>query len=708
MAELLFEIGTEELPSWFVLQAKDAMGELMKQYLDEVQLSYKNITCFATPRRIATLITELAEKNPERVEKRRGPAVNVAFDEAKNYTKAAIGFARSSGIEPNDLVVEATDKGEYIFAPIKQGGKSAKTLLPPILKKVVESFPAPRKMRWGNVQVPFLRPIVWLTALLDNEIIPIEIANLTAQNTSLGHRFLAPSAIEITKPSNYLKQLEDAYVIADINARQENTWHIAGEVCTEGLLPIYNEELLDEVTNLIEYPFGILGKFDKSYLELPEEVLTTTMMHHQRYFPVRDSDGKLAPYFVAISNNKVSDESIVRKGYEQVLAGRLYDAYFFWEADKKKSLSQHAWKLSGIGFHKELGSMADKIGRVSEAVINLAKLINLSKAEQKILEAALPIFRADLSTQMVYELPELEGVMAKIYALAENQPADVADVLEQGVRPNKPDDPLPESCVGALLATSDRLDTLVGFFAMGKHPSGSADPFGLRRATIALARILNSQGWLVSLEDLLAATIKSYDSNPVEVTAKSTTEVIAFIWDRVTNLLVEEGINVTLVRSATADNPAIILAAQRCHLLKTLSKEEGFDHLLMLYKRAANLAKEAEAEIEVDPKYFESEYETILFTALNTAKEALDKLMNHASKILGVWDLGKGPEIELTGLGDDINNLLNLKVPLDEFLDNVLVKVDNEKIRYNRLALLREVRDGLRALGSLEGLEGNL
>ena len=287
MAELLFEIGTEELPSWYVSKAKDAIGELLGQYLDEAQLGYKATFAYATPRRIAIVIEGLAEKDPERIEKRRGPAENVAFDEEGKFTKAAIGFARSNGIEPNDLVIEENDKGKYVFANIKQGGRDTRDILLPLLKKVVENLPAPRKMRWSTVEAQFLRPIAWLVALFDNEVLPIELAGLTASNVSLGHRFLAPMGISITKPSDYVEQLEQAYVIPDIIARQEKTWHAIQQVCNENLSPIYNEDLLDEVTGLIEYPFAVLGQFDESYLKLPEEVLITTMIHHQRYFPIK-------------------------------------------------------------------------------------------------------------------------------------------------------------------------------------------------------------------------------------------------------------------------------------------------------------------------------------------------------------------------------------------------------------------------------------
>ncbi len=705
MAELLFEIGTEELPSWYVLQAKKAIADLLGEHLAEVKLPYQNITSYATPRRIAVVVKKLAEKNLERIEKRRGPAVGVAFDETGKPTKAAIGFARSSGVEPSDLKLEEVDKGEYVFAHIKQGGKSAKDLLPPVLKKIVENLPAPRKMRWGTVETPFLRPITWLTALLDSEVLPVKVAGLSAKNVSFGHRFLAPLAINITEPNDYIKKLEEAYVIAEVVTRQEKTWQVIQKVCNEDLLPVYDEDLLDEVASLIEYPFAVLGEFDKSYLKLPEEVLITTMIHHQRYFPIRDSEGKLAPYFVAISNNKVLDEVPLRKGYEKVLNGRLYDAYFFWETDQKKSLSQHAWKLSGIGFHKDLGSMADKVSRVSESVLNLAKLISLDKKDKEILEAALPIFRSDLGTQVVYELPKLEGTMARAYALVEGQPLEVAEVLEQGIRPTTPGGPLPSSTVGALLAVSDRLDTLVGFFAMGKRPSGSADPFGLRRAAIALARIVSSQGWLVKIDSLLAEAVQSYASSKVEVGSTVEEELREFIWDRVTGLLAEEGINITLVRAAVADNPPIILAVQRSHLLKALSGEEDFENLLILYKRAANLAKEAEDETKVDAKHFDTEYEPALLAALKDAEGALEQLMNQATQTLSTWDLGQGPETQLKGLDNNISTLLNLKAPLDDFLDNVLVKVDNEKVRNNRLALLREARDSLRALGALECLE---
>jgi glycyl-tRNA synthetase beta chain len=707
MPDLLFEIGTEELPSWYVTQGRDALAATTRSALADARLSHGRMSAFATPRRLAVLIEGLAERSERRSEKRRGPPESAAFDRDGKPTRAALGFAETNGVDPAELLVEDTDRGRYLFAVKEVGGAAAAELLPPILLSLVEELPAPRKMRWGAGDLAFVRPVAWLVALLGDDVLPFETGGVRSGRTTRGHRFLAPGEIELPNPAAYLPALQEAFVVADVEERRRATWLAVCEAASsQGLAPVEDDALLDEVTSLVEMPFGVLGGFDDDYLELPDEVLATVMIHHQRFFPVLSRSGGLAARFVSVSNNRVPDASVVRQGYERVLAGRLYDARFFWDADRQKSLSQHAWELSGIQFHGSLGSMADKVARVGDTARRLEAALGLNEAEAATLERSLPIYRADLGTGMVFELPELEGVMAKAYALAEGLGEDVGQALEDGVRPKGPDDRLPLSRVGAVLSVADRLDKLIGFFAAGKRGSGSADPFGLRRDALGLARIVGAQGWESTVRALLEAAAGSYHDASVTVDQQVLEDVDRFVWDRVGSLLADQGLSVHVVRAASKDNPSVILAARRAHLLSALSREGEFPAFMTLYKRAANLAERAPVGIEIEPKRFTVPEEAPLHRALPVARAGIDELMTLAAGSLEPWDLSHAPIEGLPELDAAVAKVLEIKEPLDAFLDDVLVMVDQEEVRNNRLALLREVRDSFRPLGALEELEG--
>ena len=706
MATLLFEIGTEELPSWYVTQGRCALVELARERFDAARLPYEAMRGFATPRRLTLRVEGLAEQRARRTERRRGPSADVAFDADGQPTKAAAGFARGQGVEPEALIVEETERGRYVFAEVETGGERAVDLLPELLADLVRDLPAPRKMRWGAVDVAFVRPVAWLLARLDDAVVPVDVAGVRAGTQTRGHRFEAPDAIELGPIDDYQDALRRAHVLVDPAERRDATVSaIAVAAEAEGLEPLWDQDLLDEVVDLVERPTAVVGRFDARYLVLPDEVLATVMIHHQRFVPLRSSDGAIADRFVGVSNTEAVDLDAVRAGYEAVLDGRLYDARFFWDADRSKTLSQHAWALSGIAFQKDLGSMADKVTRVGESAPVLAEVLEADDDVLATLRAALPIFRADLATEMVYELPELEGVMARAYAVAEGQPSAVAQALEDGIRPLVPGGTLPEGEAGAILAVCDRADKLLGFFALGKRPSGSADPFGLRRDAGALARIAAARGWAIPLGGLLATAARGYDEGPVTVGDGVRGEVAGFIWDRVGSLLAEEGIGVTTVRAATAGDPSVILAARRAHLLAALAGTEAFDELLALYKRAANLSDAAPEGAEADPERFDAPQEGPLFEALPVARSGIAALWKDVAEQLPAWSLGEGPA-RRPEPGPALDRVLSLKDPLDRFLDDVLVMVDDPVVRENRLALLREVRDTLRRLGGLEHLGG--
>lgn len=704
MATLLFEIGTEELPSWYVVQGRSALIELTRSRLTDARLAFDEAVGWSTPRRLTVKVTGLAEQRERRVERRRGPSADVAFDAEGVPTKAAAGFARGQGVDPSELKVEETERGRYVFAEVATGGEPAMEVLPDLLAGLVRDLPAPRKMRWGEVDVPFVRPIAWLLARLDDALVPVDVAGVHAGTTTRGHRFEGPGEIEVGALDDYLDLLRSARVLADPDERRAATVAAITEAAeADGLQPLWDEDLLDEVVDLVEWPTAVVGSFDAGYLVLPDEVLATVMIHHQRFVPLRDGDGAIAARFVGVSNTEAVDLGTVRSGYEAVLDGRLYDARFFWDADRNKTLAQHAWGLSGIAFQKGLGSMADKITRISESAPRLAEALEMEDEVASVLDAALPVFRADLATEMVYELPELEGVMARAYAVAEGQPRAVAQALEDGVRPHAPGDPLPEGEAGAILSVCDRADTLLGFFALGKRPSGSADPFGLRREATALARITAARDWPLSLSAVLATASSGYSGGVVTIEDDVRGQAASFVWDRVASLLADEGIGVTTVRAATSGDPSVILAARRAHLLAALSGTEAFDELLMLYKRAANLSDAAPEGAEADPDYFDAPQEGPLFEALPEARSGVDALLKELQRQLPAWSLGHGPSARPEP-GPALARVLSLKEPLDRFLDDVHVMVDDAAVRDNRLALLREVRDVLRRLGGLEHL----
>ena len=704
MSTLLFEIGTEELPSWFVRQADAALPERARARFAAAHLRHGAARVYATPRRLALLVEGVATHTERRVEARRGPAEAAAYDADGRPTRAAIGFARGCGVDPATLVVEETDKGRYVYARREIGGEAAADVLPELLAGLIDDLPAPRKMRWGSHDVSFVRPLAWLVALLDDQVVPVRFADIVAGRASRGHRFLHPHSVELARAGDYRQALSAADVVVERAERRAAVVAAAqAAAAAAGLELVRAADLEEEVVDLVESPSAILGAFDARFLDLPEAVLATVMIHHQRFFPTREQSGAFAPAFVAISNNRVPDDAVVRSGYEQVLRGRLDDARFFWDADRRQTLAQHAWALGGIGFHKELGSMADKVARVAQSTRRLAELLGASKEEAAALKQALPLFRADLATQMVYELPELEGTMGAAYARAEGLPDAVALALEDGALPRGPAGALPQSRVGALLAVADRLDTVTAFFAIGRRPSGSADPFGVRRAALGALRTLAAQGWRVPLPKVLEAVAAAFSGSEADADVQA--EVERYLWDRVAGLLAEEGLPPMVIRAAVHGSRSVIGAGRRAHLLHALVGVAGFGDLLTLHKRAANLVAKVDSQARVRPGLFRDPVEAPLHDALPEARRGVERLMASARKQLAPWDLGRGPQAQLVDLDAAVADVVLLKAPLDAFFEGVMVMVDDADVRTNRLALLAEVAEALSDLGALEHLE---
>ncbi len=706
--DLLFEIGTEELPNWYVDEGADALAALVSERLSTVGFAPASVVGYGTPRRLAVVAFGVPEVSARSVEARRGPSAAVAFDAAGAPTRAATAFATANGVDASTLEVRETERGPYVYAVVEVGGEAAGDVLGPLLAAIVADLPAPRKMRWADELTAFVRPVAWLLARFGGEALRFSAAGVESGEVSYGHRFLAPGPVVVGSPSEYLPALLGAKVSADRAARREQVAAAVAEVAgASALTPLRDEALLSEVANLIEWPFPILGSFEESYLELPEEVLSTVMIKHQRYFPTRDAAGKLARHFVAVANNAVSEESVVRANYERVLAGRLYDAGFFWRSDRSKSLSQHAWALSGIAFQRDLGSMADKVARVGLGAASLADALELSDGEREVLERAMPLFRADLASEMVFEFPELEGTMARAYALAEGLPEGVADALRDGVLPRGQGGELPVSAVGAAISVADRIDKLVGFFAIGKKPSGSADPFALRRDALAVARIVSARGWTAPLALIVEAAASAYRDSDVTVSGETQAEVVEFLWDRVEALLVDHGYSVPVVRAAVQGSATPLGAGRRAVLLSVLVERAEFADLMALYKRAANLASKAPAFLDAPVRgVFTEPQEAPLYDALPVAQHGVERLLDLVSDALPAFDIEEMPRPVLVGLEEPLAEILALKAPLDAFLDGVLVMAEETALRDNRLALLKAVVDVLKRLGALEQLGG--
>nr|WP_246351379.1 glycine--tRNA ligase subunit beta [Deinobacterium chartae] len=684
----MFEIGTEELPAFYVDEGREGLRNLLGERLNAARLSWESLELFSTPRRLAARVRGLAAAQTRLESERRGPSV-------KAGERAAAGFAASLGLSAGQL----TERDGYLYARVVEEGRPALEVLPDLLADVVRDLPAKRKMRWGAVEdCAFVRPVAWLLALLDEDVVPVRVAGLEAGRSTRGHRFLAPDAFEVRSPDSYEAQLREAYVLADPRERREAVVQAAQAALEEGMALEGREALLEEVVNLVEYPFGILGTFDPKYLALPDEVLAETMIVHQRYFPVRVGE-RLGNRFVVISNNRVPDVSVPLVGYVQVLDGRLSDAKFFWDADLRKSLEEHRQQLAGRAFQKGLGNMLDKQGRVARLSVRLAERLRL---EVDRVREATQYFLADLSTQMVYEYADLAGVMGRAYALTAGVAPEVADLLAQGVRPVTAEDPLPSVPEGAVLSLADRADTLTGFFSLGKGPSGSADPFGLRRLGIGTVRELGAFGFDLPVAQLLQLAALEYREADVTVEPEALEAAEAFLWERFSALMTAQGYAPQAVRAARAASGSIYDAAWRVAVLAEMARQPGFEDLTQLYKRAANLSKDVQA---AQPSHEAAEHdaERRLIDALPHLEEAVRNLEAAGKAAFRPWDLAEAPRraagVDLEGA---VGAVTAIKPDLDAFFDGVMVMVDDPMARENRLRLLASVRDAVRRIAPLE------
>jgi glycyl-tRNA synthetase beta chain len=676
-ADLLIEIGTEELPPKALRTLMTAFGENVTAAIDEERLAHGAVHTYASPRRLAVVVEKLASGQEDRSVVQKGPPVSVAFDGDGNLTPAGAAFAKKCGVDAAQLGRSKTDKGEWLSHEATECGKLIDELLPALIEKALASLPIPRRMRWGAGDAEFVRPVHWVVLLHGSEVIAANILGIDSGSKSRGHRFHSSGPIEIKDASSYVKTLEsDGYVIADFERRRQMV--VAGVTAAAakaGGVVVDGESLFDEVASLVEWPVPITGGFDADFLRLPREVVVSTLTGHQRYFPVADESGALLPTFITVANLESSAPDKVRDGNERVIRPRLADAAFFWDNDRRLALAGRQDGLREVVYQHGLGSVFDKSMRVSALVAQMAEALELDASN---VQRAAELSKCDLITGMVGEFPELQGTMGGYYATSDGETQAVADAIAEHYRPRFSGDALPASVDGRLLAVADKLDTLAGIFVIGKKPSGNRDPFGLRRNALGIVRLLIECDLDLDLHALIAAAIDlqpqgkgDQEPLPDELYTFITERLRRYFLDRDSGLAAET-FDAVLSRRPTS----LVDFDRRLRAVQSFIKLEPAASLAAANKRIANILRRAESDdtVEVSEKLLSEPAEIALWTELQSARGSVQPLLDERDYSAA------------------LNALSELRDPVDVFFDDVMVMADDEAIRNNRLALLGELR----------------
>ncbi|MGY5319969.1 glycine--tRNA ligase subunit beta [Vreelandella aquamarina] len=669
---LLLELGAEELPPKALDALSDAFAAGIEKGLQDAEIPFQTVTAFATPRRLAVQVTGLADKQPDREVERRGPALAAAFKDG-TPTKAAEGFARSCGVSVDELIHLETDNGTWLGYREQQQGDSVQALLPEMIRKTLQSLPVPKNMRWGASRAEFSRPVHWLVALYGSDVIAAEALGLEASRTTYGHRFHAPDAIQLEHADDYLAALENAYVLADRQQRRERIRvQVLAEAEVQEANAVIDEDLLVEVSGLVEWPVALTGSFDERFLEVPAECLISSMKANQKYFHLLDDQGKLKPLFITISNIESQDPDQVISGNEKVIRPRLADAAFFYDTDRKHTLASRIPQLESVVFQQQLGTLADKARRSTAIATFIAERIHGDVAHA---QRAVALAKCDLVTEMVLEFPELQGIMGRYYAEQDGEPAEVAQALEEQYLPRFASDAIPQSLTGQALALADRLDTLVGIFGIGQRPTGAKDPFALRRASIGVLNILVKGELNLDLRELLQVAADQHQSLPK---AEGLVEdVLTYILDRFRAWGQEEGISAEMylaVRARPVTKPLDF--ARRLRAVKAFAQREEAAALAAANKRVSNILskQEHDGSTQVEASLLQEAAEKALFEAVTASQQQVAPLF------------AKGDYQQA------LDALATLREPVDAFFDQVMVMADDDAIRRNRLALLASLQ----------------
>jgi len=681
MRELLFEIGTEEIPAGYIAPALNFLADAAAKQLAELGLEFGEIRTAGTPRRLVLVVTGLQDRQPDRVLEHMGPSKQAGFDAEGNPSKAAMGFARSRGIGVEELKVVETPKGEYLMAVENVVGSNTSDLLPNVLAGLLRAVPFPKSMRWGDGEITFARPIQWLIAIYGGKVVDLLIDQVRAADATAGHRFMSPGPHTVTDFADYQEKLRQNWVIVDPSERRQAVVEeVKKAVASTDGEPVLDEGLVDTVTNLVEIPWGVCGSFDEKFLELPKEVLVTSMREHQKYFPVADPQGNLRPLFVAVNNTRVDDQELAVSGHQRVLRARLEDALFFFREDRKIRLADRQPELEGIVFQNRLGTMLQKTERIAALTGIIADKIAPAAKSDAVRAAGLA--KCDLLTEMVGEFPTLQGIMGSEYAKIDGEPETVSNAILDHYKPVRAGEELPEGTAGAIVGMADRLDTLAGCFAIGEKPTGTTDPFGLRRQALGLLHIIQGKGVRVSLQEMIRDAIRGYESS-VEVLGESAEQLVEFVRLRFENDTVAAGVRPEIVAAASSvnfDDPVDCLA--RIHALQNISNREQFAVLAGSYKRIRNIIKD-NVQTEVDEQLLSEEAE----------KQLHETLVEVRATAVPLIEKGKYDEA--------LETMLRMKEPVDLFFDKVMVMTEEPATRQNRLNLLTALGEMVLRIGDI-------
>ena len=679
METLLLEIGTEEIPAGYIEPALNVISSMLLQKMTDARIDHGSARIFATPRRLAVEVKKVAAKQKSLISEVVGPPEKVAFNEKGQPTVAAKKFAEKVGVSVNALIVKDTNKGRYLCAKVSERGLPTRTLLKNILPEVILSTPFPKTMKWAELDIQFARPIHSILALLGEKVIPFTLGDIKSGKYTYGHYFMNNTKVKISSPKDYIKTLRSAKVLVDLQGRKkslEKEIEKAAKKVGGKILP--DDELVEIVKNLVEYPVATVSKFDKEFLEVPSEILITAMREHQKYFAVIDNKGNLMPCFVAVNNTRTKDMNLVATGHEWVLRARLADAQFFYKSDLEYSSKDRVEKLKGVLFQAKLGSMHEKIVRLQKIGGVLADNVEKGSDLEKHVTRAAWLCKADLVSHVVVEFPKLQGIMGRVYASVTKEPVAVATAIEEHYRPIYSGGELPETRAGAILAIADKIDNICGFFSVGLIPTGASDPYALRRQGIGLIQIMLNKNFSFSLKGMIEKSLKLYGVKGVRKLREIADPVNTFIQNRMTHLLAEEGFSKDVIQavvSVSVDNVPDVW--NRARALQNLKTVPDFEPLVVAFKRVVNIIKKVKGfkAKPIKENLFEHDSESALYSAYQAVKDNVSV------------NLEKGDP------GQALHEIASLRGPVDAFFDGVLVMAKEAKIRSNRLSLLKHIAD---------------
>ncbi|MGD6841300.1 glycine--tRNA ligase subunit beta [Bacillus infantis] len=680
--DLLLEIGLEEMPARFVTDSMNQLASKVEKWLEEKKVPHGGISAFSTPRRLAVLVKDVSETQEDIHEEAKGPARKIAQNDAGEWSKAAIGFSRGQGMGVDDIYFKEINGIEYAHVNKFIKGAETASILPE-LKDIAESLTFPKNMRWADRDMRYVRPIKWITALFGQDVIPFEIAGVPASNWTLGHRFLGEK-IEITEPAEYEKSMLGQFVLVNAEERKNGIRSQIERLAEENnwVIPV-DEALLEEVTNLVEYPTALFGKFEEEFLEIPEEVLITSMKEHQRYFPVKSAEGKLLPYFVTVRNGDHNHLEQVAKGNEKVLRARLADAAFFYGEDQKMDIESALQKLGSIVYHEDIGTLAEKVERVRKLANGLAESLSLNSEEKKNVDRAAEISKFDLVSQMVYEFPELQGFMGEKYALQKGEDAAVAKAINEHYMPRNAEDSAPESNEGAVLAVAEKLDTISSFFAIGMIPSGSQDPYALRRQAAGIVQILAVKEWKLELEEVINKSLALVKQSGVGKKEEEQVyeELLSFFKLRIKHTLQERSIRYDIIDAVLSGQIGSMASLiKRAEVLNAHKGEDGFKESMEALSRVLNIASKAENPAAVDQGLFENKEEAELYSRFLEVSAVI----------------GKGVEAE-----EYYRLLVSMRPEISAYFENTMVMADNTALKENRLSMMAEIATLIQAFAKV-------